>query len=151
VSTVYTGPTFTFLPWKTAEGALPIKRGLPTRLSISTSVSIVNLAVFLLTTSDTRGRETIKISAASACFKSSWRRTLLNNGEAKAPNGDNRPFRRFRAESAAPASKWRLLGPACLALWGYPALTNRERKFVANKWLPGPTRRTRLRRRFYRL
>ena len=43
--------------------------GLPTRLSISTSVSMVNLAVFLFTTSDTRGRETIKISAASACFK----------------------------------------------------------------------------------
>ena len=43
--------------------------GLPTRLSISTSVSIVNLAVFLFTTSDTRGRETIKISAASACFR----------------------------------------------------------------------------------
>jgi len=43
--------------------------GLPTRLSISTSVSMVNLAAFLFTTSDTRGRETIKISAASACFK----------------------------------------------------------------------------------
>ena len=43
--------------------------GFPTRLSISTSVSMVNLAVFLLTTSDTRGRETIRISAASACFK----------------------------------------------------------------------------------
>ena len=43
--------------------------GLPTRLSISTSVSMVNLAVFLFTTSDTRGRETIRISAASACFK----------------------------------------------------------------------------------
>ena len=43
--------------------------GLPTRLSISTSVSIVNLAVFLFTTSDTRGRETIRILAASACFK----------------------------------------------------------------------------------
>ena len=43
--------------------------GFPTRLSISTSVSMVNLAVFLFTTSDTRGRETIKISAASACFR----------------------------------------------------------------------------------
>ena len=43
--------------------------GLPTRLSISTSVSMVNLAVFLFTTSDTRGRETIRISAASACFR----------------------------------------------------------------------------------
>jgi hypothetical protein len=43
--------------------------GLPTRLSISTRVSMVNLAVFLFTTSDTRGRETIRISAASACFK----------------------------------------------------------------------------------
>ncbi len=43
--------------------------GLPTRLSISTSVSMVNFAVFLFTTSDTRGRETIRISAASACFK----------------------------------------------------------------------------------
>src|SRR5271157_1602612 len=42
--------------------------GLPTRLSISTSASMVNLAVFLFTTSDTRGRETIRISAASACF-----------------------------------------------------------------------------------
>jgi len=28
----------------------------------------VNLAVFLFTTSETRGRDTIKISAASACF-----------------------------------------------------------------------------------
>ena len=43
--------------------------GFPTLLSISTSVSIVNLAVFLFTTSDTRGRDTIKISAASACFR----------------------------------------------------------------------------------
>ena len=43
--------------------------GFPTRLSISTSVSIVNLAVFLFTTSDTRGRETIRISAAWACFR----------------------------------------------------------------------------------
>jgi len=43
--------------------------GFPTRLSISTSVSIVNLAVFLFTTSETRGRETIRISAAWACFK----------------------------------------------------------------------------------
>jgi hypothetical protein len=43
--------------------------GLPTRLSISTSVSIVNLDVFLFTTSDTRGRETIRISAASACLR----------------------------------------------------------------------------------
>jgi len=43
--------------------------GLPTRLSISTSVSMVNLAVFLFITSETRGRETIKTSAASACFK----------------------------------------------------------------------------------
>jgi hypothetical protein len=43
--------------------------GLPTRLSISTRVSMVNLAVFLFTTSDTRGRETIRISAAWACFK----------------------------------------------------------------------------------
>ena len=42
---------------------------LPTRLSISTKVSIVNLAVFLFTTSDTRGRETMSISAASACFR----------------------------------------------------------------------------------
>jgi hypothetical protein len=31
--------------------------GLPTRLSISTSVSMVNLAAFLFTTSDTRGRD----------------------------------------------------------------------------------------------
>lgn len=43
--------------------------GLPTRLNISTSVSIVNLAVFLFTTSDTRGRDTMSISAASACFR----------------------------------------------------------------------------------
>ena len=43
--------------------------GLPTQPSISTSVSMVNLAVFLFTTSDTRGRETIRISAASACVK----------------------------------------------------------------------------------
>jgi hypothetical protein len=43
--------------------------GLPTRLSIPTSASIVNLAAFLFTTSDTRGREIIRISAASACFK----------------------------------------------------------------------------------
>lgn len=43
--------------------------GLPTRLNISTRVSMVNFAVFLLTTSDTRGRETIRISAASACFR----------------------------------------------------------------------------------
>ena len=43
--------------------------GLPTRLSISTKVSMVNLTVFLFTTSDTRGRETIRISAASACFR----------------------------------------------------------------------------------
>jgi len=43
--------------------------GLPTRLSISTSVSIVNLAVFLFTTSETRGRETSRISAASDCFR----------------------------------------------------------------------------------
>ena len=43
--------------------------GLPTRLSISTSESMVNLVVFLFTTSDTRGRDTIRISAASACFK----------------------------------------------------------------------------------
>ena len=33
---------------------------------ISTKVSMVNLAVFLFTTSEMRGRETIKISAASA-------------------------------------------------------------------------------------
>lgn len=45
------------------------RTGFPTRLSISTSVSMVNLAVFLFTTSDTRGRETIRISAASDCFK----------------------------------------------------------------------------------
>jgi len=32
--------------------------GLPTRLSISTSVSMVSFAVFLFTTSDTRGRVT---------------------------------------------------------------------------------------------
>jgi hypothetical protein len=43
--------------------------GLPTRLNISTSVSMVNLAVFLFTTSDTRGRDTISIAAASACFR----------------------------------------------------------------------------------
>ena len=43
--------------------------GLPMRPSISTSVSMVNFAVFLFTTSDTRGRDTIRISAASACFK----------------------------------------------------------------------------------
>lgn len=43
--------------------------GLPMRLSISTRVSIVNLVVFLFTRSDTRGRDTIRISAASACFK----------------------------------------------------------------------------------
>lgn len=41
----------------------------PIRLSISTSVSIVNLEVFLFTTSDTRGRDTIRISAASACLR----------------------------------------------------------------------------------
>lgn len=34
--------------------------GFPTLLSISTKVSIVNLAVFLFTTSDTRGRDTIR-------------------------------------------------------------------------------------------
>jgi hypothetical protein len=43
--------------------------GLPTLLSISTSVSIVNLAVFLFTTSETRGRDTIRICAASACLR----------------------------------------------------------------------------------
>ena len=43
--------------------------GLPARLSISTSVSMVKLAVFLFTSSDTRGRETIGNPAASACFK----------------------------------------------------------------------------------
>ncbi len=37
--------------------------GLPTRPSISTNVSMVNLAVFLFTTSDTRGRDTIRIWA----------------------------------------------------------------------------------------
>ena len=42
--------------------------GLPTRLSISTKVSMVNLAVFLFTTSEIRGRETIRIWAASACL-----------------------------------------------------------------------------------
>ena len=36
--------------------------GLPTLLSISTNVSIVNLAVFLFTTSETRGRDTIRLS-----------------------------------------------------------------------------------------
>jgi hypothetical protein len=30
---------------------------------------MVNLAVFLFTTSETRGRDTIRISAASACFR----------------------------------------------------------------------------------
>ncbi len=39
--------------------------GLPMRLGICTSVSMVNLEVFLFTTSDTRGRETLRISAAS--------------------------------------------------------------------------------------
>ncbi len=34
-----------------------------------TSVSMVNLLAFMFTTSDTRGRDTIRISAASACFK----------------------------------------------------------------------------------
>ena len=53
------------------DGGQPIASltGFPTLLSISTSVSIVNLAVFLFTTSDTRGRDTIKIAAASACFR----------------------------------------------------------------------------------
>ena len=40
----------------------------PTRLNIPTSVSIVNFATFLFTTSETRGRDTIMILAASACF-----------------------------------------------------------------------------------
>ena len=42
---------------------------LPTLLSISTSVSIVNLVVFLFTTSDTRVRDTIWFCAASACLR----------------------------------------------------------------------------------
>ena len=78
-------------------------------------------------------------------------RSLLNNGEAKTPNGEFRPFRRFRAEGAAPASKRRRSEPACLARQGNSALTNGERKFDGNKWLPRQRRRTRLRRRFYRL
>lgn len=40
--------------------------GLPTRLNISTSVSIVNFEIFWFTTSDTRSRDTIRICAASA-------------------------------------------------------------------------------------
>jgi hypothetical protein len=63
--------------------------------------------------------------------------TLLNNGEAKTPNGDILPFRRFRPGSAAPASQPRLAKPACLALQGHSALTNGERKFVGKRWLPG--------------
>jgi len=44
------------------------RTGLPTRLSSSTNVSIVNLDVFLLTMSDTPGRETLRTFAASACL-----------------------------------------------------------------------------------
>jgi hypothetical protein len=40
--------------------------GLPTPLSISTSVSIVNLTLFLFSTSDKRWRDNIKICAESA-------------------------------------------------------------------------------------
>jgi len=40
--------------------------GLSTRLSISTSVSFVNFEAFWFTTSATRGRDTIRICAASA-------------------------------------------------------------------------------------
>ena len=45
------------------------RTGFPTRVSISTSVSMVNLDVLRFTTSETRGRETIKIWAACACFR----------------------------------------------------------------------------------
>ena len=38
------------------------RTGLPTRLSMSTNVSIVNLAVYWFTTSDTRGRDTIRFA-----------------------------------------------------------------------------------------
>ena len=62
---------------------------------------------------------------------------LLNNGEATTPNGDFRPFRRFGAESAAPPAKGDSRDPRILALRSSLALTNRERKFVGNEWLPG--------------
>jgi hypothetical protein len=41
------------------------RTGLPIRLSISTSVSMVNFAVFLFITSETRGRDTIRILTLS--------------------------------------------------------------------------------------
>ena len=40
---------------------------------------------------------------------------LLNNGDAKTPNGEFGPFRRFRAENAARATERRRTEPANLA------------------------------------
>ena len=54
--------------------------GLPARLSISTRVSIVNFAVFLFTATDTRGRETIRIPAASDCFTLHEKRAMDEGG-----------------------------------------------------------------------
>ena len=54
--------------------------GLPARLSISTRVSIVNFAVFLFTATDTRGRETIRIPAASDCFTLHEKRAMGEGG-----------------------------------------------------------------------
>ena len=50
--------------WKSKAARRRSRRtGFPTRLSMSTRVSMVNFAVFWFTTSDTRGRDTIRIRA----------------------------------------------------------------------------------------
>ena len=59
---------------------------------------MVNLAAFLFTTSDTRGRETIKISAASACFKRCFA---------------------IQTDIAAMHADYSLLGPASMSVPGY--------------------------------
>ena len=54
--------------------------GFPTLLSISTSVSMVNLAVFWFTTSDTRGRDTIRISAENPSSRNRFAPGLASHG-----------------------------------------------------------------------
>jgi hypothetical protein len=67
----------------------------------------------------------------------SWRRTLLNNGDAKTPNGDFRHFGGLVPRVRLQFSKRRLPEPAYLAIPAGLLLNSGERQFAANVWLPG--------------
>ena len=55
--------------WRTYRGRTETFTRLPARESISARASMVNLTDFACTTSDTRGRVTLSIRAASACVR----------------------------------------------------------------------------------